>query len=100
MQCLAVCCSVLQCLAVLFPGLYLCTHVSGVFQGVVVCCSVPQRVAMWYGVLHFDMWGALPFEAYVSVLQCVAVCCSVLQCVAVCSSVFQCVAVCFFGLIC
>jgi len=30
----------------------------------------------------------------VSVLQCVAVCCSVLQCVAVCCSVLQCVAVC------
>ena len=28
-----------------------------------------------------------------SVLQCVAVCCSVLQCVAVCCSVLQCVAV-------
>jgi len=31
---------------------------------------------------------------FVSVLQCVAVCCSVLQCVAVCCSVLQCVAVC------
>jgi len=29
-----------------------------------------------------------------SVLQCVAVCCSVLQCVAVCCNVLQCVAVC------
>jgi len=29
-----------------------------------------------------------------SVLQCVAVCCSVLQCVAVCCCVLQCVAVC------
>ena len=32
--------------------------------------------------------------SYVSVLQCIAVCCSVLQCVAVCCSVLQCVAVC------
>ena len=30
----------------------------------------------------------------VTVLQCVAVCCSVLQCVAVCCSMLQCVAVC------
>jgi len=30
----------------------------------------------------------------VSVLQCVAVCCSELQCVLVCCSVLQCVAVC------
>jgi len=33
-------------------------------------------------------------ECSISVLQCVAVCCSVLQCVAVCCSVLQCVAVC------
>jgi len=32
--------------------------------------------------------------ATVTVLQCIAVCCSVLQCVAVCCSVLQCVAVC------
>ena len=31
---------------------------------------------------------------HLSVLQCVAVCCSVLQCVVVCCSVLQCVAVC------
>ena len=32
--------------------------------------------------------------AFISVLQCVAVCCSVLQRVAACCSVLQCVAVC------
>jgi len=36
----------------------------------------------------------------ISVLQCVAMCCSVLQCVAVCCSVFQCVAVCSNALQC
>ena len=35
-----------------------------------------------------------------SVLQCVAVCCSVLQCVAVCCSVLQCVAVCCSVVLC
>ena len=33
-------------------------------------------------------------DMHMSVLQCVAVCCSVLQCAAVCCSVLQCVAVC------
>jgi len=54
LQCVAVCCSVLQCVD--------CHNFHHVFTGVpdlcvAVCCSV---------------------------LQCVAVCCSVLQCVAVC----------------
>ena len=57
----AMCFSVLQCVAV-------CC------QCVAVCCSVLQCVAVCC-----DM------------LQCVAVCCSVLQCVAVCCSVLQCV---------
>jgi len=34
------------------------------------------------------------WTSHVSVLQCVAVCCSVLPCVAVCCSVLQCAAVC------
>jgi hypothetical protein len=66
LQCVAVCCSMGQCVAppynVAITGLCL-----GVLQCVAVCCSV---------------------------LQCVAVCCSVWQCVVVCCSVLQCVAVC------
>ena len=57
LQCVAVCCSVVQC------GAVWCS----VLQCVAVCCSVLQCGAVWC-----------------SVLQCVAVCCSVLQCVAVC----------------
>jgi len=38
--------------------------------------------------------AASAYRHDVSVLQCVAVCCSVLQCVAMCCSVLQCVAVC------
>ena len=59
------------------------------FQGVAVCCSVfLQR--------HHQSPFARPYPyfigsctRYISVLQCVAVCCSVLQCVAVCCSVLQ-----------
>jgi len=76
-QCVAVCCNMLQCVASTpKETLTVNMHRDGkkrlystvyMLQGVAVCCSV---------------------------LQCVAVCCSVLQRVAVCCSVFQCVAVC------
>ena len=89
LQCVAVCCSVLQCVAVCWSVLqYVAVCCSA-------CCSVVQR-----GIQH-DIG---------SVLQCIAVCCSaccsvvqrgiqhnigsVLQCVAVSYNVSQCVAVC------
>ena len=68
--CVAVCCSVLQCVAVL------------------------QRVAVNVLQTPGSLAAAIRGDAYGIVLQCVAVCCSVLQCVAVCCSVLQCVAVC------
>jgi len=67
LQCVAVCCSVLQRVAV-------CRSVPWC---VAVCCSVLQCVAV-----------------YCSVSQCVAECCSELHFVIVCGSVLQCVAVC------
>jgi len=57
--CVAVCCSVLQCVAI--------WHELCVLQRVAVCCSVLQCAAVCC-----------------SVLQYVAICCTVLQCVAVC----------------
>ena len=77
---LAVCCSVLQCVA--------------------VRCSVLQYVtphAWTSSCTHVDESRHKYITArrgHGSVLQCVAACCSVLQCVAVCCSVLQCVAVC------
>ena len=59
LQCAAVCCSVLLCVAESCTVLAVCCDVLA------VCCSVLQCVAV-----------------YCSVLQCVAVCCSVLQSVA------------------
>jgi len=53
--------------------------------------SVLQCVAVCCSVLQCV---AVECMYLLSVLQCVAVCCSVLQCVAVCCSVLQCVAVC------
>jgi len=67
LQCAAVCCSVLQCVAICVNhGWYSCSRSSPVHG----CCSVPQYVA-----------------TCCSVPQCVATCCSVPQCVATCCSV-------------
>jgi len=64
--CVAVCCSVLQCIT--------------------VSCNVLKRVEkIWCPKF------ASSLHLCCSVLQCVAVCCSVLQCAAMCCSVLQCV---------
>jgi len=98
LQCVAACCSVLQCVAVPYVidsnvkcDLYMKNRIHviccivilfveilscSVLQCVAVCCSMLQCVA----VLHCNAMCC-------SVLQCVALCCSVLQCVAVCCSV-------------
>jgi len=71
LQCVAVFCSVSQCV----PG---CCSVAA------VCCDVVDHLRL----------PLMPLCVMTPALQCVAVCCSVLQCVAVCCSVLQCVAVC------
>ena len=104
LQCVAVCCIVLQ-------------YVAGVFQ---VCCSVTYQSASVLGskMSHYNtlqthlqrtcntpsthcniLQSVLGFSAggvdvCCNVLQCVVICCSVLQCVAVWCRVVQCVAVC------
>jgi len=67
LQCVAVCCSVLQ-------------HTAG-------SCLVVARILQWLVLLQCD-------AVCCSVWQCAAVCCCVLQCVAVCCNVLQSVAVC------
>jgi len=69
----AVCCSVLQCVAV-------CA---------VVCYSVLQCGAVCCNIVRFYV------DFQHCYCECVAECCSALQCVAVCCSVLQCVAVTF-----
>ena len=70
-------------------------------QCVLVCYSVLQRVAVSCSLLRVEspnLFLSGPVlqcvAVHCSVLLCVAVCCSVLQCVAVCYSVLQCVIVC------
>jgi len=72
----AMCCSVLQCVAVYCSAL----------QCVAVCCSV-----MWWNAVCCSALQCVAVRC--SALQCVTVCCSVLQRVAVCCSALQCVAV-------
>jgi len=110
-RCVAVCCSVLQCV----QCVAVCCSVFGVLHWVAVCCNVLQWVAVCcsvFGVLQCAVWKITIVEVHISVLQCVAVCCSVccsvlysllqcVRCVAVCCSalllgcsMLQCVAVC------
>jgi len=75
-----------------------------VLQCVAVCCSVSQCVAVQKSEVNQDRIGhgggidtclrSTLIVVCCSVLQCVLLCCSVLQCVAMCCSVMQCVAVC------
>jgi len=107
LQCVAVCCSVLQCVAVLSlrvtEGLNILSwplpsQAAALFaERVTVCCSVLQCIAERCSVAvccsakrATVSTASGPFcRACCSVLQCVAVCCSVLQCVAVYCSVCQ-----------
>jgi len=65
LQCVAVCCSEIQCLSLL--------------QCVVHCVVLLQFVAVWSQCPRLSQWT-----------HCQIVCCSVLQCVAVCCRVLQC----------
>ena len=68
--------------------IYVHDEISGVLQCVVVCCFVVQCVAACYSVLSSCLlWIHIYRQAETSsVLQCGTVCCNVSQCVAVCCS--------------
>ena len=76
LQCVAVCCSVLQ------SDEYAVHHhvqLLGQRLCVAVCCSVSQFVAVCCSQLNMLFIIMFSFMTNVCVLQCVAVCCSVLQ---------------------
>ena len=52
MQCVAVCCSVLQCVAVASVDVFDCEVQCSVSQCAAVCCSVLQCVAVCFSVLQ------------------------------------------------
>ena len=80
LQCVAVFCSVLQCVAYLCFAMYYSAaqlhFTTKRYDCDAACCSVLQRVAACYSMLQ-------RIAAYCSVLQRVTTCCSVLQRVAV-----------------
>ena len=110
--CVAVCCGVLQGVAVCWGRckslVNMCCTYTCVLPCVAACSNLLRCVAVRRSVLYCvavccSAWRQLrrPCQ-HVShthvccgMLLCVAVCCSVLQCVAVCYGVLQCVAVCY-----
>ena len=98
LQCDAVCCSVLQCVAAIYVS-------CSLLQSVSVLCSVVQceelrvahaRVAAGThavgaaSVLQWVTVGCKVSHSFWTVLKCAAVCCSVLQCNAVFYAMLQC----------
>jgi len=95
MQCVAVRCRVLQCVAVYCnsQGSACMQHLHDILGPcVAVCGSVLQCVAAVKGCALLETLARHRWHRCCSVLQCCAEWCSVLQCVAVCCSVLQCVA--------
>jgi len=113
--CAAVCCSMLQCvlpykhtMASWGSKTYIKqSHVSilqcgaachSVWQCVAVYCSVLQcfavRVTLQAHHGELEQQDTLTEHSYLSILQCVALCCTVSQGVVVCCRLLQCVAVC------
>jgi len=99
----AVCCSVLQCVAVCCRISLINTRVvinaplSFAVTRCVVCCSVLLSMAVCCNVLQDVTVCCSVLLSLALAWQCIAVCCSVLQCVAVWCSRIQCVAVCCSG---
>jgi len=74
--------------------------VSRELQYVAVCGSVLHCVAVCCSVLRIVCWFMWDVSLVSHGLQCVAVCCSVLQCVKVCCSVMQSVVACVVEFCC
>jgi len=105
LQCVAVCCSVLQCFS-LCTLLIQTTHLRRprclksahliMTQRVAVGCNVLQHVAIFCIVYAVDTYNASLMTSLFE--KCLfhgdTACCSVLQCATVCYSVLQCAAVC------
>jgi len=90
------CCSVMQCIAVCGSVLQFVALVATTPKTRTRAPRLSRRISLIPGVSVAECCPVV----CCSVLQCVAVCCSVLQCVAVCCRVVQCVAVCCCVLLC
>jgi len=86
LQCLAVCCSALQCVGLTMLIRHLAVEVRKRVHRIIMLqtqLSALQCVAVLQS-----------FAVFCSALQCIQLCCSVLQCVAVCCGVLEFIAVC------
>ena len=81
LQCVVVCCSLLQCVATHDQGYFQCQYL---LQCVALCRTMLQCFAVCCSVKGLTTKSTCSANICCSVLQCVVVCCSVLQCVAVC----------------
>jgi len=77
LECVAVCCRVLQCVADYYRVLHRFALPLPTLSAPRVCCSVLQSVAVSCSVLHFEAFSLFSCTARGGVMQCVAVCCSV-----------------------
>ena len=103
LQCVAACCSVMQCVAASAMGLSLRAVCCSVAQSGAVCkCDMCHFSGGIFLVAHQQLqrWSHHYVAVCCSVLQCVAVCCSVVRCGAVWRSVAQCGTVCCSALHC
>jgi hypothetical protein len=88
LQCVAVDCSVLQCVTWLIRGCFM-AHPTETSTLPMFCrvlqCIILQCVAVWDMTYSWVLHDSFTWEINpLYVLQCVAACCSVLWCVAVC----------------
>ena len=95
LQCVAVCCSVLHCVAVqrVCP---VYESICGSYARSLVCCSMLQCVVVCFSVLQcvaVQRVCPILFVTRLLDLWCLEVCCSMSKFVTVCCSVLQCVAV-------
>jgi len=108
LQCVAVCCSVLQCVAEIHRSIHWRQHVYSTQDGVKLDKYMYIYIYTYEHIyIHNYMYTLhakccrvlLSVAVCCSMLQCVAMCCSYMynlhtECGAVCCSVLQCVAVC------
>ena len=98
LQCVAVCCSVLQCVADALKCVAVRCSVLSVRCRVhyIATCNITNIFFFYEDIFsnRCQLHSHGTKQCVALDRRCVAVCCSVLQCVAVCCSVLQCVAVC------
>jgi len=89
-QCVAVCCSVLKCVAMHYSVLqyFQCVPEERLDDTSAVRCNVLQCVPVCSSVSSVSVCSSV-FQSrdLITPVQCVAVCCSVSQCIPVCCSV-------------